>query len=208
MLVVNPSKRLSAEGVLAHPWITGTVGSAELRGVRAQMRAFNARRRRVVKTGLLVKQGHIIPSWKERSFVLYGDSLEYFEPRTFKPKGVIMLDTISDVVQLRRRGSFRIVTTTGRDLIIQAPDESEARDWIRAIMAQRSHSELMRRAEAAMRDKQVDNAVQLLRDAERYERYIDRQAERAGEMDREGTAGDVAMEAPLEFAPEGQGGGD
>jgi len=130
MLQVDPARRVTADEVLDHPWITGTVGSAQLAGVRNQLMGFEARKRKVVKTGLLVKRGQIIHSWRERSFVLYGDSLEYYEPDSFAPKGVVLLKDIADVQPMTRRGAFRINTIQRRVLIVQAQDEAGGRDWV------------------------------------------------------------------------------
>ena len=46
LLVVDPAKRLNADGILAHPWIKGEdTPREELQGFNENMRKFNARRK-------------------------------------------------------------------------------------------------------------------------------------------------------------------
>lgn len=46
LLVVDPAKRLNAEGILKHPWIVGDVTPRKnLPTVTAKIKEFNARRR-------------------------------------------------------------------------------------------------------------------------------------------------------------------
>jgi hypothetical protein len=59
-----------------------------------------------LKRGILMKQGHVVKSWKERLFVLTSDRLCYFEhdagslKPSQKPKGVILLsDVLTCVAQ-------------------------------------------------------------------------------------------------------------
>jgi serine/threonine protein kinase len=80
LLVVDPAKRATAEAVLRHPWLHGSVSSGELSSALSQMRFFQTSRRRVLRAGVLVKQGHFVRNWKRRLFVLTADSLEYYEP--------------------------------------------------------------------------------------------------------------------------------
>lgn len=80
LLTVDPASRLSAEGVLTHPWLHGSVSSRELSLALSQMRLFQASRKAVLRAGLLTKQGHFVRNWKRRLFVLTSDSLEYYDP--------------------------------------------------------------------------------------------------------------------------------
>jgi len=46
LLVVDPSKRLDADGILAHPWVKGEdTPRSEIQGFTENMRKFNARRK-------------------------------------------------------------------------------------------------------------------------------------------------------------------
>ena len=60
LLVVDPARRLSAAGVLKHPWLHGTVASRELSSALSQMRGFQANRKKVLRRGLLIKRGHFV----------------------------------------------------------------------------------------------------------------------------------------------------
>jgi len=51
LLVVDPAKRMTSEGVLAHPWVTGSGGSADLSGAVHELKRFNARRK--FKAGIM-----------------------------------------------------------------------------------------------------------------------------------------------------------
>jgi hypothetical protein len=45
LLVVDPSLRLPASAVLAHPWVAGGASAAPLPSVAAKLKEFNARRK-------------------------------------------------------------------------------------------------------------------------------------------------------------------
>lgn len=79
LLVVDTRFRATAADVLAHPWLHGTVSTAELSTAQTAMRSFNEARRRIVKRGVLVKQGQMVRSWKRRTFVLTPTTLAYYE---------------------------------------------------------------------------------------------------------------------------------
>jgi hypothetical protein len=173
LLVVDPTRRLTARELLRHPWVTGTVGAKQLKGVRETMRGFATRQRKLIKTGMLVKQGHLIRNWKERQFVLYGDALEYFGSDSFRPKGTVPLREITEVKNMTRPGTFRIATAKGYELVMQAASERVATSWIRCIVAQKTYTELVERAAAALQANRVEEAAKLTEDAQRYEAYVD-----------------------------------
>jgi hypothetical protein len=74
----------------------------------------------IIRKGLLLKQGYVVKSWKERWFVLFRDRLAYYEPsdivpdctaavlRNATPRGVVRLADIQSVTPLRGRGSFQL----------------------------------------------------------------------------------------------------
>jgi hypothetical protein len=79
LLVVDPSRRITAREVLSHRWLQGTVSSVELSSTLAQMRLFQASRKQVIRRGALRKVGHFVRSTKQRLFVLTSDALEYYD---------------------------------------------------------------------------------------------------------------------------------
>ncbi|KAA0150042.1 hypothetical protein FNF27_07841 [Cafeteria roenbergensis] len=182
LLVVDPTRRLTAREVLRHPWITGTVGARQLRGVTQQMRGFGTRSNKVIKSGPLVKQGHLVRNWKERHFVLVGHALEYFERDSFRQKGSVPLREVTEVTAMSRRGTFRVATAKGYELVMQAASEATAVSWMRSITAQKNYIELMERAEVALAADRVEEAARLTQDAQRYEEYVER-ARRDGDDD-------------------------
>jgi len=180
LLVVDPTRRLTSRELLRHPWITGTIGERQLRGVRQQMRGFGVRSNKMIKSGPLVKQGHVIRNWKERNFVLVGHALEYFELDSFRQKGSVPLREVTEVTAMKRRGTFRVATARGYELVMQAASEAIASSWMRCITAQKAYTELMERAAAALEADRVREAARLTRDAQRYEEYVER-ARKEGE---------------------------
>jgi serine/threonine protein kinase len=79
LLEVDIKKRYTAEEVLAHPWLHGTVSTADLSTAQTAMRSFNEARRRIVKIGTLIKQGQVVRSWNRRAFVLTPTTLAYYK---------------------------------------------------------------------------------------------------------------------------------
>ncbi len=100
-----------------------------------------------MQKGLLLKQGQLVKSWKERWFVLYGDRLCYYEPSDWdqqrtsaRPLGTIPLADVADVKALRSRGAF-LVSVTGnsaangadRDYFLVAASDNDRKVWIDAL---------------------------------------------------------------------------
>ena len=86
LLTVDPAKRATAEEVLAHPWLQGAASSTDLSVARARMGVFNQARRRIVKSGELVKQGGVVRTLHRRTFVLTPEALSYYDPREWAEK--------------------------------------------------------------------------------------------------------------------------
>ena len=68
-----------------------------------------------LKSGLLLKQGALVRSWRERWFVLHADRLCYYDPNdwdgtrpTGKPRGTLLLTDVVGVTALRSRGAFQV----------------------------------------------------------------------------------------------------
>lgn len=105
LLMVDPSKRLTAEQVLQHRWLQGTVSAVELTSAVQQLRVLQSSRRHVLKRGELTKRGAIFWSWRKRTFVLTSETLEYYDSAEYadggnplaRPKGVISLKDVESV---------------------------------------------------------------------------------------------------------------
>lgn len=76
-------------------------------------------------------------NWKRRVFVLTSTQLLYFvdgsNPCKEQPRGRIGLHDIEDVHALAERGAFEILTDSGKDYTIVAPDNGERERWLAAI---------------------------------------------------------------------------
>jgi hypothetical protein len=60
-----------------------------------------------IRAGNLTKQGHFIPNWKERMFVLSKDTLGYYAPDKAKPKSVLIIFARLPLAYvLQRRNSY------------------------------------------------------------------------------------------------------
>lgn len=96
----------------------------------------------VLKSGLLLKQGALVRSWRERWFVLHADRLAYYDPAdwdgtrsTGKPRGTLLLSDVVGVTALRSRGAFQVsvvgTNSTGssrsddRDFYLVAASDSD-----------------------------------------------------------------------------------
>lgn len=88
------------------------------------------------KCGELTKQGHFRKNWKARWFVLQGDKLFYFKSR-LDPKPIDFVPLRSCHVEKASRSTrpyvFEISPLHTKNFLIQATNEEEMRDWIRAI---------------------------------------------------------------------------
>ena len=69
----------------------------------------------VLKSGLLLKQGYLVKSWRERYFALQTDRLCYYDPSEWesarlgaKPRGALLLSDVVGVTPLRARGAFQV----------------------------------------------------------------------------------------------------
>jgi hypothetical protein len=70
-----------------------------------------------IKRGILMKQGHVVKSWKERLFVLRSDRLCYYENEPGKPlprpKGTLLLSDI--VTCTAQNGCSFLISVAGVD---------------------------------------------------------------------------------------------
>lgn len=176
LLVLDTSHRYTARQVLSHPWIASTAPASNvmLSGVLKQMRKYNQRRRQVIKRGFLVKQGHFIKNWKRRSFVLTGDELLYYESETStQPLGIIPLAEIADVVDVPNSNSFKILTAGGKFYTIKAASSDEKQEWMRAVTSTHQHSDLMSKAQVALRAQEMEEAISLLSLADEFAKLRD-----------------------------------
>lgn len=104
----------------------------------------------VLKKGLMLKQGAVVKSWKERFFVLLKDRIVYLDPTEWDPtrphlgvgkaKGVLMLSDVKTVSPLRSRGAFQIAVAANassgvlsRDYLVVAASDTERKVWMEAI---------------------------------------------------------------------------
>ena len=102
-------------------------------------------------------------NWKRRSFVLTNTDLLYYESETStQPLGVIPLTEIERVVDSKDdkvAHSFKIFTTAGKKFVIQAPTAEEKRTWMRSVMSTQQQSDLMTKAAAALKARDVRTAA-------------------------------------------------
>jgi PH domain/Ankyrin repeats (3 copies) len=88
--------------------------------------------------GWMAKQGHIIPNWKNRWFVLEGRHIRYYGRQgDSTPKGEIILENGTAVhVEPSARGArpnVFCVHTPKKKFNLQAADEEERDEWVNAI---------------------------------------------------------------------------
>lgn len=107
---------------------------------------------KVLKRGVLLKQGQIVKNWKERLFVLYPNRLCYYDLdlhatdsaiTSAVPKGVLLLSDISEVLPLLGRGSFQVSviansssSSVNRAYLLVADNDDDRHEWITSINKQ------------------------------------------------------------------------
>ena len=111
---------------------------------KERLQAALAAKKPVSKVGKLFKEGggkSLLgrKTWKERLFELTESSLEYYEKsnKTEKPKGAVSLHEVTTARSATVSGKshcFEIVTEA-RKYQIQANNEQDKEEWIRAIVA-------------------------------------------------------------------------
>ncbi|KAF2078166.1 hypothetical protein CYY_000550 [Polysphondylium violaceum] len=101
------------------------------------------------KCGFLIKEGHVIRSWRKRYFVLKEGIIYYFRHQS-DPEPAGMIPVIGSLIkrfgETERRFAFQIIPSK-KDVFpifsIQALDEQECNEWINAIEdSQRRYSEM------------------------------------------------------------------
>eukprot|EP01102_Stenamoeba_stenopodia_P011124 TRINITY_DN3402_c1_g1_i1.p1 TRINITY_DN3402_c1_g1~~TRINITY_DN3402_c1_g1_i1.p1 ORF type:complete len:213 (+),score=38.64 TRINITY_DN3402_c1_g1_i1:257-895(+) len=86
---------------------------------------------KILKSGYLVKQGHIVKNWKKRWFVLRYYTLSYFDDEeAIHPLRTIQL---SDVKDLRRSANMIEMDVGKRTFLFKCDVEQDTCDWISAI---------------------------------------------------------------------------
>lgn len=140
----------------------------------------------MLKKGLLLKQGAVVRSWKERYFRLTAQALSYYDPADYdttnpgstsnKAKGSIMLSDVTAVTPLKSRGAFQVTVAAnpttgvaGRDYLLVAPSDTERKAWMEAIqramlapsrsaLVLRQATELQKRGQLCSREAEVIRA--------------------------------------------------
>jgi serine/threonine protein kinase len=148
-----------------------------------------------LKSGLLLKQGQVVQSWKERLFTLTRSPahsyLCYYDPDDKKLKGKIDVASIARVEPLPSRGAFRLKCGE-RDYVLVCVSDDDRKAWIDAIqscmygpslvsqymssaVAMRNAGkigdgelEYVRQFLTSGRESDVDNALGLLSSAEKH----------------------------------------
>jgi hypothetical protein len=96
----------------------------------------------IEKAGWLSKQGLTVRNWKDRWFVLKGDSISYFKsPKNTTPSGVILLQSIYTVSLIRDKKieasqpyqNSLVLRTEERDYVVCAANVLELEEWAEAI---------------------------------------------------------------------------
>jgi len=184
MLTVNPRERITAAQALKHPWLSSYVGSAQLNTAIGGMRAFNTDRRKVVRQGIVTKQGSLVKSWRRRVFTLTHDAITYADPDSKSTKGVVELKDIVDVriagdaaAQAASEASadsecgalFEVVFHSGRILAVRAVSAQDATEWVGAIRMTKAAHDSIARAQVAMSADAVQHAVTLVDDVRRLQ---------------------------------------
>ncbi|EFA81611.1 protein serine/threonine kinase [Heterostelium album PN500] len=119
------------------------------------------------KEGFLVKEGHVIRSWKKRYFILKDGLIYYFKHQSDpEPTGMIPVigSTIKRLGETERRFTFQIIHN--HDLFplltIQARDETECEAWIHAIECSQqryAEEEMCRRTEEELERQKRNNGA-------------------------------------------------
>ena len=122
-----------------------------MQGMFAKCRALEAQcrgeaKRRMIVYGLLYKQGHVNHNWTMRLFVLDGGKVSYYKLGETSPKGYILTSSISAVSGIQFKGAgnagsrslqgsfgVKIQTRSGKDYLLQAPDEQSVQIWVNAL---------------------------------------------------------------------------
>ncbi|XP_072025984.1 pleckstrin-like isoform X2 [Amphiura filiformis] len=91
-----------------------------------------------VKEGFLVKKGHVRTNWRTRWFVLYQDALAYFKNKGDElAAGVVELQGCSVIAPCpqytKKQGVFQLTTSRGKELLMQASNDTERDEWAKAI---------------------------------------------------------------------------
>ncbi|KAF1332566.1 Dynein light chain, partial [Globisporangium splendens] len=110
-----------------------------------------------VKYGWLLKQGHLIRSWKQRYFVLNGDSLQYYESIDKPPRGGgIVVHVLRDAVD---QDCLDVHLANGRILKISAGARDELNSWYAALQnASKLGSEAAEDQENQVEEASLDNS--------------------------------------------------
>uniref|UniRef100_K3X6N7 PH domain-containing protein n=1 Tax=Globisporangium ultimum (strain ATCC 200006 / CBS 805.95 / DAOM BR144) TaxID=431595 RepID=K3X6N7_GLOUD len=110
-----------------------------------------------VKYGWLLKQGHLIRSWKQRYFVLHGDSLQYFENIDKPPRGGgIVVHVLRDTVD---QNCLDVHLANGRVLKISADARDDLNSWYDALQnASKLGAEATEDQENQVEETNLDNS--------------------------------------------------
>lgn len=97
-------------------------------------------RARVAHSGYLVKQGHLLKSWKRRFFVLQAKNVFYYESAREDISGVSGVDLKGAITLTGWRESAerpRCLELSGmpKALLVQADDDEALEAWRRALAA-------------------------------------------------------------------------
>lgn len=167
LLTVDVRQRATAAEVLSDPWVLSTAGSAALSQTRHWLRTCRRTEGNVLKAGLLQKQGQLVPNWKVRLFELTRTALSYKDPESKQLCGEILLSDVEETLLMPRRGAFSLRTKQGRALFVECKEESDARQWTRAIHAAKAANDALDLANDAMATNAYEAAISLTEDAQR-----------------------------------------
>ncbi|XP_038060654.1 pleckstrin-like [Patiria miniata] len=95
-------------------------------------------RRMRLKEGFLVKKGHVRTNWRTRWFVLFKDALAYYKKKDDEyAAGAVILrgcSVLSPCPQYKKKeGVFQVSARDGMELLMQASNETERDEWVKAI---------------------------------------------------------------------------
>ena len=121
--------------------------------------------RKKLKEGFLVKKGYVRHNWKTRWFILFDDALCYYKKKEdticageVQLGGCSLVSPCPDYT--KKLFVFRLISSNGREYLLQAASEGELQLWSSSIAAAIRETESKERSERKSKSNENINQIQ------------------------------------------------